>query len=529
MGSSSIQPGGAPLAAPSAPAADSPDNPPQAQVVNGVTYRPQWDFATGGWDMVDPLGRSLYGTTVTSTAAPQPQACHLPGQEPSSPLDQFRSTAGPAMAAQQYQQDLQKALEKMVAERGPELQSLMTQLRDAQRSDAPWQDRHPVIVGVRDKIREITDQYAPSLPTPNFPTCKRDERAAGGGDGGWPGSPSTPSGMHVPLPTNGGYAADIVPTRATPFGDVGGIEFEHDAIRSGIQDAYAYDGQNTGTQTANDLERLARAGYVEIHVLSGAHGQQNSAIGQADAEQLALDKVTAQQTQDRHPGLTVKVYDATDNAQLKQFIQLQKQAAAGTLSRGATLDAVCYGRNRMSDPSGGPPVPIAGGRETKVGAAVSVGTAVATGALMIQGGLQDPNKQIGTAKVGVGFAQAGGGTAYMVGMLTDSAAVAKVGSVVNEVAGHAATPLVFLDVYRHMQQHTAGGDPRPAGEQNTEALTDGLALGGAIFSEFALPALVLQFGAKPMAEYAAEKAVPVFLGGMSQAYGIPTEYLKDWQ
>jgi hypothetical protein len=230
----------------------------------------------------------------------------------------------------------------------------------------------------------------------------------------------------------------------------------------------------------------------------------------------------------RHQGLKIKVYDAASPRELQQFINLQRDAAAGKLAKGATLDAICYGRNRMSDPTGGGPVITIGPKEAKATATMLGGAAIASGGLMIKDGLSDPNHAIGAVKIGVGTTQAAGGSAYLVGTLTDSSRLAKAGSVVGHVGGTAATVLTFVDVYRHTQQHIAGGDTRSPAERGTEALVDSLALGGALFSSFALPALALRFGAMPMAEVAAEKATPTFIGGMSQAYGIPGQYLWGW-
>jgi hypothetical protein len=319
-----------------------------------------------------------------------------------------------------------------------------------------------------------------------------------------------------------GYAPDIVPTQARPFGSVGGIDFEHESIRSGIENACAYDLKATGAQVANDLDRFAgSAKYKQIYVLSGRHGQENSALGAPDPEQLALDRTTARETQQRHSGVRITVYDASKPKELQKFIALQKQAAIGSSPDVATVDAICYGRNRMSDPTGGPPVPITGGADAKLASVAASGAAIASGAMMIHGGLNDPNKTVGAVKVVVGGLQSAGGSAYVVGVLADSSRLAKVGSVAGELGGKAVAPLVGYDVYRHMQSHI-DGDPRPREEQAAEGLNDGLAVAGVLFSEFALPALALQFGSKAAADLATEHVLPAFIGAVHEAYrGIP--------
>jgi hypothetical protein len=488
---------------------ESPDHPPEEQVVKGVTYRPQWDFSAGTWDMVDASGHSLYSTTVTPGPSEDPQQCHAAGHENASSLDTFRKLTTTMASQLQQKAKMQAAYDKMVEEHGPELQSLQAQLENAQRSDAPAADRQAMIDGAKAQIRKITDQYAPMLDEP--PVCRRQEPPGGV-------SPSTPNSSGVRLPVSMPYAPDIVPTKAEPFGSVGGIDYEHEAMRSGIENAYAYDLQNTGTQVANDLERLAGV-YKEIHVLSGVHGRENSGFGSSDPQQLKTDRTSALETQQRHPGVKVMVYDATNSKDLQKFIALQKDAASARTPEVATLDAVCYGRNRMSDPTGGPPVPIVGPGEVKMAGAVHGGAAILSGGVMIQNGLDDPNKTVGAVKVTVGAAQAAGGTAYAVGMLTDSARLARAGSVTGEVAGKLVAPIVAYDVYRHMSTHITG-DLRSKDEQMSEGVTDALAVGSVLFAEFTLPALAIQFGAKAAGNYVVEHQLPMIVDGIYNAYGI---------
>ena len=467
--------------------------------------------------------------TLSGVGSVSGPICPLDAEQPQplTPLEQLTTYAPTALEhvqqQQREQQAMQDALQKMMAERGPEIQQLKARIDEVSHYEPTWQNRR-MMEGLQADLNKIFEAYTPQLSPTGGPSCRMAPE-------GPPRSPSTPSGMHIPLPmSQGGYAPDIVPTKAQPFGDVGGLDFEHDSLRSSIEHAYAYDKTATGAQVANDIERLARGGYAEIHLLSGAHGQTNSGIGKATPEQLVLDKQTALQAEARHQGrLKVHVYDANNPKDLLAFAALQRTAVQGNVNpRTATLEGVCYGRNRMSDPNPQASLPPPGSPLSAKEAAVPGGAAVLSGALMIDSGLKDPNSKVGAAKIVTGATQVAGGATYVIGTALRSAAIARVGSVAGELAGHATVPLVAYDVYRHLQQHLQGGDTRTASEKKIEGLTDGLAVGGLAFPAFAVAALGIQYGFMPMAEKAAEIAAPAFVGGMSQAYGIPQQYLWGW-
>jgi len=518
-------------------AGDRYDNPPAVQVVGGVTYRPIWHFGTQTWDYVDDQGRSLYSTVVK--AGVEPQVCRA-SADPVAAEAAFRSNmafwaAVQATAATRRARELvDEAVAKLVKEQGPRLKELDQAIEDLRRSGFAEREAHR-ISWLEHQKQEILDAYDPSIP--------RSSRMP------------VPSGLFVLLPyetsvdpfsgppspaqveraayaKNKLLAPDIKPDRPLRTGKHSGVFFEHDAVRTSVGNAYAYDIETNYFQVGNDLERLARQGVTEIHIATGTHGD---AIGGLDPEFkfLRQDARSIHETMQRHPGLRIIPYRMSDPLQAARFDALQALAAQDRLPGGATIAAFCFSEVRVADPNPTPAGPYAtreflNPRPT-ASSRLPGALALGAGALSVYDGLNDPSATIGGLKVVGGGAQVVGGTTYLLGMARDSLPAVRFGSRLAAAGGYITAPLGLVDVYRSMaQKFDPNVPPMSQADAGIQAVDDTLRLAAVFYAPAVLHALAFHYGVKPMAEKAAEIAAPGFIGGMSQAYGIPEHMLWRW-
>jgi hypothetical protein len=472
-------------------------------IVRGVLYRPVWSFATGDWDYVDDAGNNVEDVVRTPT------------------LGQVQTWMAAKAAV-----DL--AVERLIAEQGPRLAELQKEIDETRHGWAyefapdaiERQNRHRKLEDERDAIIARYDpakqaqgpqSFAPSVPLPVSTSLAEIQ------------GPHELSPELLDPHQNASYAPDIEPEHGTRLGKYTGLAWTHEAVRASVGDAYAYNLPTDMLQVGNDLERLARAGYTEIHIATGTHG---SNVGELEAEIkfLRQDARSIYEAMQRHPGLKIVPYNMADPAQVAAFEQVQALAAETRLPGGATLAAFCYSRTRVPDPDMPSPGPIGTVEvlEPAPGAFLSGGMSAAFGVLSVYGGLHDPDRLGATLKLTGGTAQVVGGTTYVVGSMMESIPVARVGSVLGEFGGYAGAAATLYDLYRSFGSGQLGSRP-----DSYRALTSGfegtLQLAGLMFPEAALVALTFHYGVEPAAEKGAEIATPAFVGAISQAYGIP-----DW-
>jgi len=322
------------------------------------------------------------------------------------------------------------------------------------------------------------------------------------------------------------YAGNLKPDKTSSFGTYGGRSWDQAAVRSSVGDAYAYNIETNAYQVADDLERLARAGYTEIHIATGTHGWWDAVLT-PESQFLMEDALSIRQTMNRHPGLKIIPYDMSDPLEAGIFDAAQAQAAEGKLSGGATHAAFCYSRNRVLDPNPDPAGPYAsvelldrtGGLAPQLGMG---GLIAGMGAWSVYTGLDDPNPYLRAAKVTSGGMQVIGGASYALGYATDSIPLAKFGSTAGKVGGAAGQALMWIDIYREMNRKF---DPNAPPMTSEDSLEMGLKVAAAIFPELALHVIAFHYGVRPAAEAASEYLTPMFIGGISEAYGIPSQYL----
>jgi hypothetical protein len=63
----------------------------------------------------------------------------------------------------------------------------------------------------------------------------------------------------------------------------------------------------------------------------------------------------------------------------------------------------------------------------------------------------------------------------------------------------------------------------------TGGTVDAAKLAGILYAPAAFAAMGAEFVLKPAAEKTSEYLTPMFIGGISQAYGLPDQYLWSWQ
>jgi hypothetical protein len=486
----------------------SPSHPPDDVVVRGTVYHPIWNFAVGDWDFVDDVGQSLEGSA----------------RRPS--LQQLLDAAAAKTAAD-------AAVARLLSEQGPRLAELQQEI--ARLSRPGWQEEldgqtrrlaarkqleeeRDAIVATYDPGRTVAGPVARAAYVP-LPYSTEVLPLSG---------PHEQSPLLLDPQQNAQYAPDLEPTQGVPFGTYGGRQWKHVAIRASINDAYAYSLETEAFQLADDLERLARAGYTEIHVASGTHGTR---VGRLVAEVTFLneDMHSINETMQRHPGLKIIPYDMADPVRAAAFDGLQALAAESRLPGGATVAAFCFSRTRVPDPDIAPSGPYASTEVLTTDAAAAylhAGLSVGFGALAIYGGLQDPNRTSGAFKVAAGSAQVVGGTTYALGSMLELAPVARFGSGLGRAGGYAGGLLTLIDLYRDFGRKFEPGNVPLKGEEAVYVgLKMTLKLASVFYWEAAVAVLALEYGVEPGAEKASEYLTPMFLGGINEAYGVPQQFL----
>jgi hypothetical protein len=509
-------------------AVESPLDKPADQVVRGVTYHPVWDGTNQVWDFVDETGHSLNSTVVEGKSR--------------ASLEQFWSAVVAVQVTEQAKKLSDEAVDRLVREQGPRVKELQSQIAEIERKIAE-SDQEGVIVGGRTQairalqgqIQEIVEAYDPSVER-SSPVLFRPmpflELPYSTSEAPLHGPPTPGTVEQMAYKQNAAYAGDIVPEKGVRFGTYGGADWTNkklrsDAILSQVGNAHAYDIETNAVQVANDLERLARSGLTEIHLATGVHGD---AIGGTSPEPDfgRQDLYSIVETMQRHPGLKIIPYDMADPIQAAHFDAMQELAAESRLPGGATLAAHCFSCSRVPDPHPAPAGPYGTAEYLNGGPSaasyVHGGASVAFGGLGIYGGLQDPNRTIGALKVAGGTAQVVGGSSYLLGHASDSVSAVRFGSRLGTFGGYAGGALALVDFYREMQNKFEPGVQPLEGE---EALYGGidasLKLAGIIYPGAAIAAIGLQYGVTPVAQKASEYLTPMFVEGISQAYGIPSE------
>jgi hypothetical protein len=300
------------------------------------------------------------------------------------------------------------------------------------------------------------------------------------------------------------------------------------AVRSSVQDAYAFNIHVGSEQVGRELNRIARMGYTEIHMATGTHGTEIGGL-QAEALFFRVDEAKADSIMEDNPGLKIILYDMGDPVQASSFDALQAQAAKGELPGGATFAAFCFSRTRVQDAEPGPAPPYDTVEVLDVGTQESLayaraGLAVGFGALSVYSGAHDPNEALGALKITGGAAQIMGGASSAVGYAIDSINAVRIGSTLETVGGHVVAPLAVVDVLRDMRQDL--GRPMEPDQVLFKGIDDTLKLAGVIYPEAALAAVAVKFGLEPVAEKTSEYLTPMFQGAISEAYGIPVQYIR---
>jgi hypothetical protein len=267
-------------------------------------------------------------------------------------------------------------------------------------------------------------------------------------------------------------------------------------------------------QVANDLERVARAGYTEIHIATGVHGSPEGTQSLGRKSFLRDDARSIFETMERHPGLKIIPYNVNDPVQAARFNAMQALAADGKLPGGATIAAFCYSRTCVPDPNEGPAGPYGSievlDRQGALGAAyMHGGLSVASGAVGIYGGLQEPNRVIGDLGVVGGALQFGGGATYLYGFATDSLSAVRLGSRATAVGGYVLAPVVAYHAWGDMNS----GDPLRQG-------TGAIDMASLAIPELAPLSIYMKVAVPPVANALSE----TFHDATSRAMGEITGY-----
>lgn len=467
-----------------------------------------------------------------------------PGAEAVAAAPRFWAAWQAVRLTERARQNADEAVAMLVRQQGPRIKDLQAQIATIEQQIADSEAEHVIVGGrtqairaLKGQIDDIVKSYDPSqfgscpvpppLPFLGLPYAVRDAPMFG---------PLTElQAREQAYARNARYAPEMYPQQGGRFGKYGGADtgnpaLRSDAVRSSVNDAYAYDIETNMVQVANDIERLARSGVTEIHIATGTHGD---AVGGLFPENAFLrqDARSIMYTSQNHPGLRIVPYNMADRVQVAQFEAMQALAAEGRLPGGATIAAYCFSCTRVPDPDAAPIAPF-GAVETLdrsggwAGPAFHGGASMAFGALGIYGGLQDPNRTVGGLKVASGGSQVVGGASYLYGHASDSLGWVRFGSRLGEVGGYAGSALALVDFYRGLQTKFEPGVQPLQGEEAVYAgIDETLKLAGAFYLPAAALALGLEYGVKPGAEKASEYLTPKFIGAMSQAYGMPEQYL----
>jgi hypothetical protein len=297
----------------------------------------------------------------------------------------------------------------------------------------------------------------------------------------------------------------------------------------------------TGELATNDLDRIARAaGITRIFVGSGVHVNAMG-IRRPDADLFQMDEAAAADVMQRHPGLQIDVLDQANPVHRRLFEQLQETATTGTpygpLPRSgfATLAAHCYSaRCAPQGPPGEPTLTYFNDVEFRTvvdvpEGAVSVhyalcGVQIASGALSIYGGMREKNDALAALGITVGASQVAGGASWIYGVKSGSAPAISFASKANLLGSYLTAPITLYQVHRDVG--APGEHANRSWQENAfTAVVDVGKLAGIFYPPAAFAAMGSEYVLKPVAQEVSEYATPKFIGGMSQAYGIPEQYL----
>ncbi|MBB6091183.1 YD repeat-containing protein [Povalibacter uvarum] len=245
---------------------------------------------------------------------------------------------------------------------------------------------------------------------------------------------------------------------ATPFAGLGGSGIEEFSVRTSVGDAYMYDGLSTNNQHIDDLDRLGRAGYTEIHMLANGHGSANGRT-QADDSFKAQYERAIVQIEARHPGLKVHMYSLGNPADLIRFAEIQADTARHRMPGAASLYAICWGVNATANSSPARmSLTLAVPRDVNLpklndygSLPVSTGLGLAFGALDIYQGTREDNAVIASLNYTSGGSQILGQGSLLYGMLRGSERALAIGRAASTVGNAVAAPLVALDIKSDVQ------------------------------------------------------------------------------
>ncbi len=496
--------------------------------VDAMTGEQWWilvvDPSTGAIRPVGPV--SL--VPVRSEPRELPQSRLSP---PMSKLEEFAESveaAGTQLAARRL---VDEAVERLIREQGKTLSGLDKKIDDIKKSKFVV-DHAYLIREMEQKKQDIINQYAPqvvqSSPIPNI------YRAP------FVNLPYRVRGIELQGPVfeqEYQYASDIAPEKGVRFGKFGGYTYKHPALANAIGYANSYDWETDVVQVANDLERIARQGHTEIHFATGTHGDVDGTRSLGPKRFLRDDVRSVMETMERHPGLKIIVYNMADPIQASRFDAVQALAADQALPGGASLAAYCFSNLCVNDPgpSTGPyhgPYGYAEGLD-RTGPRIAYFQGISTaafGALSLYGGLEDPNGAVRALKVAGGGLQTIGGVSYAVGYARDSLRMVRFGSALGTITNRVVAPLALIDVSRGMRtKFTSGYSQMSPSEKFLHESDTATTLASIWFPPAVVAALAIHFGVVPIAERGSAYLTPMFMGGISQAYGIPSQYVWGWQ
>jgi hypothetical protein len=457
----------------------------------------------------------------SKAAAPPAPAGPAPASETKPSLSQFWSAVAAVGEKEHAMRLVQEAVQRMMAAEGDKLKEIEINIYELEHGYSPERN-WDAIQALKAKRQAIFDAYDPSIVrSSRAPIVPR------------PLIPLPYATIQAPLsgpvaPALNLYPPNIPPDNPLRTTKYGGVFFDDSGFRSSVGDAYAYEFETDNFEVANDLERIARAGYTEIHIATGTHGSPGGARS-PKFKFLKEDARSIYETMQRHPGLKIIPYNMADPAQAAAFTALQARAAGGQLPGGATVAAYCHSRVSVPDPNEGPAGPYSSVEvlDGSPPGSASYGQgafAAGFGALGIYAGLHDPNRVEGDIKIAAGTAQLVGGASYMAGAATDSLTMVRWGSRLAEGGGYVAAPFVVYDVLSDMgRKFDPGGMPPMTGEESVYyGMENTMKLAGLLFPEAAVGAVALEYVVKPGAQMAADYITPTFIGAIAESYDIPT-------
>jgi hypothetical protein len=488
----------------------------------------------------DASGITTIAEVIRVSGEAPPPPASVP--EEASPLERFWMGAAIVQAQETAQEIAADAAASLVRDHGPELAELQRTIDYYQRdvNQGNWGSKSVVDAAKREQ-RRLVEAYSPPQVLPvSVPTNSP----------GMHGIPSLSSFMNpasvltqaevfaFPKP----LAANILPERPQPFGDYGNPDFQEYSLRSSVEFAYAYEGEMTGYVEINDLDRIARQGPARIFVGSGIH-RDRMGNEVPDPDFLENSETAAKAVMQRYPGkVEIDVLDLADPIKRRLFNEIRAAATTGTayeiMPAGsfATLDSYCHGACAVLQGPPGEPTPTYFPTEPEFRTVVDVtkgravanyaiaGAQIASGELNIYAGFRQDNKALGALQVTGGAAQVAGGISWTYGMLRESDSAISFASKANTVGNYLTAPLTLYEVWRDTG---APGEfaNRSKQESLAVAIIDVSKLAQIVYPEAVFTTLLFQHVFMPVAGMASDYLTPKFIGAMSQAYGMPEQWL----